>query len=230
MNEKHFSIKEAFSYGFKATFANLPIVFLGWVAFLSIALIGFTSNYMFSEDRSLFSFLLGFLLVIVLFAKAFLFMAFKLQALRTCLLIHDKGNVLVKDVFNDFFHTLKSFSLIFYYIGASSLFFIITGFGFLFLIIPGIILAIKYSFFDLYIVDTHCGPIRALRKSGQLTYGTKWNLFLFMLASLGLLIVSMATIIGPLFVIPATYMARVYIYRRLMNREELEQLQQMKYW
>ncbi len=87
------------------------------------------------------------------------------------------------------------------------------------LTIPGIIWLIKYGFFDLIIVDTECGPMEALSKSGELTYGNKWQLFLFGLIGFVFLHASAFTIIGPFILMYVLWLSRAYIYRTLQGKK-----------
>jgi len=61
---------------------------------------------------------------------------------------------------------------------AMFLYFVIVLCGFILLIIPGIVWSIKYIFTPYYVVDLGLGPIESIKKSGEITKGQKWNLFL----------------------------------------------------
>jgi uncharacterized membrane protein len=97
----------------------------------------------------------------------------------------------------------------------------VVAFGLVLLIVPGIILAIKYVFYDYLIIDKELGPLEALRESSRITGGVKWQLFIFMLL---VFLINFAGIlffgVGLLLTIPATTIATAYVYRRLLARVE----------
>ena len=64
------------------------------------------------------------------------------------------------------------------FIIASILYGLIVFVGLLLLIIPGIIWSIRYSQYKFLIIDKELGPIEALKKSAEITRGSKWNIFL----------------------------------------------------
>jgi uncharacterized membrane protein len=125
---------------------------------------------------------------------------------------YDKGT----SHFNRIFAT---FPLFVSYLVAAILYSLVTSLGMFLLIIPGIIWGIKYSFFDLAIVDTHCGPVEALRKSAELTYGHKWQLFFFIIICTLILMVSVVTLIGPFILYYVFFLSRAYIYRTLQGKK-----------
>jgi uncharacterized membrane protein len=93
--------------------------------------------------------------------------------------------------------------------------------GFVFLIVPGIYLAVKYQFYDYLIVDKGMGPIEAIKRSGVLTEGVKWNLVLFWLALVGINILGMIALgVGLIATVPVSWLANAYVYRRLQLQAE----------
>lgn len=131
---------------------------------------------------------------------------------RIALDLFDRGHSEV----NRIFVTLPLF--LSYFIGGI-LYSLIVSFGTFLLIIPGIIWALKYGFFDLMIIDTDCGPMEALSKSGSLTYGHKWQLFWFALISMAILFISAITIIGPFILAYVLFLSRAYIFRTLQGKK-----------
>lgn len=105
------------------------------------------------------------------------------------------------------------------YLGASILFGLAVGIGFLFLIIPGIYIAVKYQFYSGLIVDKKMGALEALKKSGEMTDGVKWQLFGFSLALAGVNILgALALGIGLFVTIPLSSVAYFMVYRKLSVR------------
>ncbi len=129
---------------------------------------------------------------------------------RIALDLYDRGT-------SEFNRIFVTFPLFLSYLIAGILYSFVTSIGFFLLIIPGIVWGIKYSFFDLMIVDTGCGPVEALSRSGQLTYGHKWQLLWFMLISFALITISVITIIGPFILAYVLFLSRAYIFRRLQG-------------
>ncbi|MCL5439210.1 MAG: DUF975 family protein [Patescibacteria group bacterium] len=108
------------------------------------------------------------------------------------------------------------YRLFFKYLIGSILSGLIVLAGFILLIVPGIIWSIKYQFTTYLIVDKDMSPVAALKKSGAITKGSKWNLFLFGLL-LGLINILgvIALGVGLFITIPITMLATAYVYRKL---------------
>jgi uncharacterized membrane protein len=91
--------------------------------------------------------------------------------------------------------------------------------GLILLIVPGIIWAIKYSYFSYLIVDKNLEPMEAIRKSGQITDGHKMELFIFALALGGINILGALIFgIGLIITLPVSYLAYAYVYRKLSSK------------
>jgi uncharacterized membrane protein len=90
--------------------------------------------------------------------------------------------------------------------------------GLILFIVPGIIWAIKYQFFSYLIVDKKLSPFEAIKKSGEITSGSKSNLFwlgiLFLLINIA---GAICLLIGLFATIPTTMVAMAYVYRKLMG-------------
>jgi uncharacterized membrane protein len=120
-----------------------------------------------------------------------------------------------KPVFSDLF---SCGHLVIKYIIASVLYYLIVMVGLIFFIIPGFYLAIKYQFYDYFVVDEESGPIEALQNSAKVTEGVKWELI--KLSSILVLINLFgffAFFIGLFITIPFGIMARTYAYRKLIS-------------
>ncbi len=90
--------------------------------------------------------------------------------------------------------------------------------GLLLLIVPGIVWAIKYQFFSYLIIDKNLGPIEALKKSGEITAGSKGAIFgldilLILINLLGLL----CLVVGLFVTIPLSMVAKGYVFRKLLG-------------
>ena len=95
---------------------------------------------------------------------------------------------------------------------------VITFAGLILLIVPGFVWAMKYLFVPLLVVDKHMKPLEALKESGRITYGYKWNLFLLsivigLLNVLGFIVLG----VGVLVTMPISMFVYVFVYRKLLD-------------
>jgi uncharacterized membrane protein len=117
------------------------------------------------------------------------------------------------------------FPLFFKYLFGSILYGLILFGGIILLIIPGIIWAIKFQFYNYFIIDKGLGPIEALKRSSAITSGTKWNLFLFdLLLGLIYLLGFLCLLIGLFAAVPTFMVAQAFVYRKLLAQIEITQL------
>lgn len=117
----------------------------------------------------------------------------------------------------DFDDLLKNYPKFVDMLLGSILYFLIVFGGLLLLIVPGIYWAIRYHFYGYLIVDRNMSPVEAIKKSGELTRGVWWELFVFWLAIIGIQILGfLACCVGLLFAIPVVMVATAYVYRTLL--------------
>lgn len=131
--------------------------------------------------------------------------------IRIALGVFDRKPVRIADIFS-------GADLLFRYFLGSALYYLIVLAGFVLLIVPGIVWAVKYQFFALLIVDKKLSPMDAIRKSGEITKGSKGKLFvliilLFLINLAGLI----CLFIGLFATVPLAIMANVYAYRKLLG-------------
>lgn len=62
------------------------------------------------------------------------------------------------------------------YLGSTLIFQIVRTLGFICFIIPGIFVSIAFQFYPYFIVEHKMGPIAALKASGDITEGARWEL------------------------------------------------------
>jgi uncharacterized membrane protein len=140
---------------------------------------------------------------------------FSIGVIHICLKILDTGLAEVGDLF-------ARLDLFLRFLGGALLYALIVIAGLILLIVPGIIWAIKYKYFGYFIVDKNLGPVDALDKSGQITYGYKLDLFLF---GLLLAVINLGGLlclgVGLFATVPTTWMARAFVYRHLLTQSEL---------
>lgn len=102
------------------------------------------------------------------------------------------------------------------FVGGQILLGLIVIAGLILLIVPGIIWGLKYMFTPFITIDRGLMPMEALRESGRITQGHKGELFLLMLALIGINILGFICLFIGLFVsIPVSALATVYAYRTL---------------
>lgn len=90
--------------------------------------------------------------------------------------------------------------------------------GLILLIVPGVYLAIKYQFVPYLIVDKGMDPIEAFKESGKMTAGSKWNLFLFLILQVIIVILGfLAFIVGIFVALPIVMVAEAYVYKKLSS-------------
>jgi uncharacterized membrane protein len=136
--------------------------------------------------------------------------------IKIALMLHDNEKGSISDLFSHYPLFFKSFF-------GSILYTLIVLAGLILFIIPGIIWAIKFSFYQYFIVDQECGSLEALKRSAAITDGYKWQLF-----QLGLLLVVINLIgmlclfVGLLATIPLSMIAMAYTYRKLLAKLEGE--------
>lgn len=107
-------------------------------------------------------------------------------------------------------------SLFWNYAIAAVLYGLIVVIGLILLIIPGIVLMLAYWFTPYIVVDRGLGPLEALKESARITKGRRLDLFLLLLAVLGLNIIgAILLFVGLLVSIPVTTLAVVHAYRTL---------------
>ena len=107
------------------------------------------------------------------------------------------------------------------YLAAQLLMMLIILGGFLLLIIPGVIFSLKYMFTPYFVVDKGMGPVEALKASGKLTDGVKWDLVGFMATTIVLLYSgALALIVGLLVTVPVASLSFVVLYNMLVSRKK----------
>ncbi len=124
----------------------------------------------------------------------------------------------LKGEFEDFFPTFQTF---WRYFVASLLYGLIVIGGLVLLVIPGVIWAIKFQFYPYFILDKNMRPKEALKASARITSGVKWELFLFGLLLIGIVLLgALAFVVGLFFAVPTAMLAMSFVYRRLLERSE----------
>lgn len=209
MEPKGFSVGEAFKFGWQEWKKNW--LFLSAVTLLCTLLPAIPAilQYTLSDEKYLSQMLLGLIHYALLFIAQMGFLTIAVKAAR-----------LQEYSFNDFFssvHLLPSF------IWGSVLYFLAVLGGMLLLIIPGIIFAIKFCFWSLFVVDRSFKGLDSLKASSQAIYGYKWDMLLFMIGWMILNLIGVLALgIGLLITIPVGMIAFAHLYVKLTTPASTE--------
>lgn len=112
------------------------------------------------------------------------------------------------------------------YTGASILSIAIILIGFVLLIVPGIIAMLALMFTSYLVVDRSLAPIEALKESARITKGNRMNLFLFVLAIIGISILGLICLfVGILVAVPVAALAIAHAYRLLARNAQASTLE-----
>lgn len=87
-------------------------------------------------------------------------------------------------------------------IGASILAALAMIFGFVFLVVPGVIVAIMFSVSTPVILQEELGATASLKRSRELTRGSRWSIFLLLLVAGLVAMVLMAPVFAAVFLAP----------------------------
>lgn len=117
----------------------------------------------------------------------------------------------------DYAMLFNQWSFFWKYLGGMILYSLIIAGGLILLIVPGIIWAIKYQFVPYLVLEGY-SPLDALSRSGAITKGVKWHLFLLglltgLISLLGLILL----VVGLFAAQPIILMAMVFVYKKLQN-------------
>lgn len=113
-------------------------------------------------------------------------------------------------------HLFYRFQYVFHYLIASLLYIFILCVGLLLFFFPAAIWASRFSLYIYFIIDQGVGPIKALKKSSETTYGAKWDIFAFFLTGFCLIsITALPLLIGLVITKPILNIAFGCIYTHL---------------
>ena len=199
------SVRESLAFGWN-TFKNRPGILVGGFAVGAFVMI-LTSSILDTPnmDPGIASFIMGLASMVI---GVFVEMGFTAFALRA----HDSiDSVAIKHLWNP--------ATFWKYLGAKIINGVIVVLGLILFIVPGIIAALGLMFSTYLVIDTHTGPIEALKESWRVTKGHKMQLFLLMLAIVLLnLLGFIALVIGLLVTVPVSMLAMAHAYRKLEHR------------
>lgn len=200
------SIKESLSYGWQKMKENL------WF-FVGVTLAGFIPSALIEGiDRSDIFGPFGFLFSIAINVIGSIMM---IGTIKIYLKINSGEVASFRDLFDHY-------RLFWKFLGAHVLYFLIVFAGFILLIIPGLVFLFRYMFVLTLVVDKDMGPVAALKESAKMTYGHKWRLVGFSFVILGVNLLGLICLgVGILVTIPVSSMAMIFVYKKLLNTQDL---------
>jgi uncharacterized membrane protein len=200
-----FSIEKALRFGWDTVQKNL-VFLVGVVLFMALISYFPLIIEMYARER------VGGYLILFRIVSSFLQVVMSMGLIRISLRFVDNQEADTKDLFS-------CFHLFFRYLIASIIFAVFVLLGLVLLIIPGIILALKFQFYDYFIIDKELGIMESIERSGKITEGALWELFLFTLVLFGINILgALCFIVGLLVTIPISMVAMAHVYRQLQTR------------
>lgn len=199
MSDTSFSIWLAYKRGWIAAKSNIKMALLAACVWMVIGHVNFFQFLISSHTGAILSRTgaIGFRII------GFLVSSFlSIGLLRMCFDMYDRRAINLNTLFSgaDLFVLFVVAAI--FYLG-------IVGGGFLLLIVPGVIWGVKYSFYDLCLIDTGCSSLQAIKESGKITHGSLTKLFFFCLTN-GLVMLASFGLLRPVI-----ELARVHVYRQL---------------
>lgn len=208
------SVKECLQFGWN-TFKKRPWVLIGALA-LGVIVEAITSGL---EELSANN---GLLQVIALLVSLLISVLYSLGHTNLFLKAHDHPTeARFKDLWHPkpFWRFLTASILLWLFIGLPYLALTLLSVPtvvLIILIIPALIVSLVFGFAFYLVVDRDMHAIAALKESAVITHGHRVQLFLLLLAVVGINIVGLVALVIGLFVtIPVTVLAMVHAYRTL---------------
>lgn len=203
MAEKKFSKEQALRFGWDRMKNNLGF-------FIVYLIILFIVEWFFSMFAQLFLDRLPSLSLLFYLGYCVVILVSSIFVIKIGLRLYDNEKIGSYDFLS--FSTQLFFKFLLGYI----LYVLLVMVGFILLVVPGIYLAMKFQFVQYLIVDKNTDVIEAFKKSGRMTDGQKWNLFLLMLLYMVIIFIGvMALGVGILIAIPIVMVAQAYVYKKL---------------
>lgn len=215
MTNDVFSYKEALNFGWEGVKNNL-VFFIGLfllVIGLNIvpSIVGAILQAIGGKSGSFFIVLLVFVISII---GIIIELLTSIGIFNVSLNYYDSGTVKIGDFFS-------KWGLIGQYVMCTLVYGVIVLIGCILLIVPGIIWSIKYQFAPLLVVDKGMGAMDAIKASGDMTSGYKWDLFIFWIVLVVINVIgALALLIGLFVTIPISWLAYIWVYRKLLNRTQ----------
>jgi len=207
VSDNKFSKGESLRFGWNRTKDNLGL-------FIVYLIILFSVEFFFSAFAGLFEDSLPFLSFIFNVGLWIVNIISVIFTIKIGLRLYDNERI------GSYGFLSFSSSLFFKFLLGYILYLIVVLIGLILLIVPGMYLAIKYQFVPYLIVDKNMDVIEAFKKSGKMTDGSKWNLFLLIILLVIIVLLGfLAFIVGIFVALPIAMVAVAYVYRKLSSNE-----------
>lgn len=202
-----FSIQEALKYGWE-TFKKYPVFLIAVVIIVFAISSIFNSLYASLTNSGQNPSLVSFIAQIV---GMVINMIVSMGMAKIAITLARGNKPEWEDLYNQYPKIIN-------YFVASILFGLMVVVGLILLIVPGIYLALRYHMYSYLIVDKNLGAIEALKKSAEITKGSMWNLFLFWIVSIIVVIVgAILFFVGLLVAVPVVLVAGGFVYNKLVK-------------
>ena len=200
-----FSIEKALRFGWDTVQKNL-VFLVGVILFMVLVSYFPLIIERYAREK------VGDYLILIRIVSSFLQVVMSMGLIRISLRFVDNQEAETRDLFS-------CFHLFFRYLFASIIFAVFVLLGLVLLIVPGIILALKFQFYDYFIIDKELGIVESIEKSGKITEGALWELFRFAIILIGINILGALCFgVGLLVSIPTSMLAMAHVYRQLLTR------------
>lgn len=212
----HVSLTEAFRYGWNVARNNIWVSAGYLLLIAAISLVPYVVELLLSALLGLNSessiALLAPISLSLGVLKLVISAIIGIGAAKIPLDFYNKGQGSLKEFF-------RNWDLIGKFIIGTLLYDFIVVIGLLLFIIPGIIWGIKFSLYDVIIVDKKLGPIEALTESSKITAKAQWKVFWLHILSFLVNILGFCLLgVGLFITVFLTSLAYVYVYKRLLVR------------
>jgi len=203
MDEERLDVGGAVSYGWRTMVDNiLFFVIIGLIFFIVTAIFYVPAGFAYKYPY----------ITAIVYILGFLVSVYVHMAMVNISLIVSRGE---KPTYSDLFSATKYY---WKFLLADILYSLLVLAGMILCIIPGIYWGVRYHFNAYFIIDQDMSPIDAIRRSGQITKGAWWDVFLlFVLSWLIMLAGIILCGVGTLFAYPIVFMAIVFAYRQLQE-------------
>jgi hypothetical protein len=170
MDGDRLDIGEAISYGWNSMKENVGFFVLVFLIFWVVegAFYGIGGAFIKYPVVTIILYIIGWLLAIFI----------QMSVVNITLRLNKGGEPDFKDIYSAYPYFGK-------FILAAVLYGLLVLAGLILFVIPGIYWAIKYHFFGYFVIGQNMDPLDALKRSGEITKGSRWSLLVLFIASSG---------------------------------------------
>ncbi|MEM7009629.1 MAG: hypothetical protein AAF462_10900 [Thermodesulfobacteriota bacterium] len=204
MSESIFSKTQAIKFGWQRTKHNLIFFIVFCATWFVIQTFSGLLQIVFNNSGQ------QFLYAVTYIASILIGVVIYILAIKVGLYLYDNEKIESPNILSFSFPEMYKIFLAYF------LYSILVLIGLFLLVIPGIYWAIKYQFAMFLIIDKNMGVIEAFKQSGRITQGAKWNLLLFLIFIILIMIAgALALLVGLFAAYPTVVIAVAYVYKKL---------------